>query len=133
MLHSYGLSSVCILYVYKIIISCKNLITLAALIWSLPSVSHDMIFKKIIPCESFATLAALVWSLPSVCPYMLCKDIILCESFVTMVLKTFFLWAILIPLTAFVSFHSCVWSHICNINTLLYDLESLITLADILI
>ena len=70
--------------VYKNIIKRKCLVTLAALIWSIPSMAFKMAFKFTILWESLVTLAALIWFLTSMCLHMCFKMTFIWKSHVTL-------------------------------------------------
>ena len=96
----------------------KSLVTLAALIWSLPSVYGYLTCKMLFPWEILLTLGALIWFLPSVSHHVFCKSTFMCECLVTLVtwiwffhsmcphvfFKVTIFWKSLIPLAALVWF-----------------------------
>ena len=109
-------TSVCHHVTFKIVIHCKSLVTLAALICPLPRVCPRMIFKSIIYYESLVTLAALIWFFPRVCPHVICK--------------TPFPWERLVTLGALIWFLPSVFLHVFFKMPILG--ESLVTLSTLI-
>ena len=68
---------------YKNSLTWDCLDTLAAVIWSLPSVNLHVGYKIAIILESLATLVALIWPLSSVISHMMYKIVIYRKCFVT--------------------------------------------------
>ena len=71
------------LVLIEICFCCKSLVTLAAMIWFLPSVTSLMYFKIVFLCKRLITIAAMIWFHPSVKCFMNLKFVFLCKSFVT--------------------------------------------------
>ena len=103
----------------KITIHWESLVTLATLIWFLPSMCPQMSCKITIRWESLITVATLIWFVPSMHLKMFCNITILWESLVTMsALICFFpmcpqmcckitlMWEILVTLATLMEFFS---------------------------
>ena len=77
------------LVLIEICFCCKSLVTLAAMIWVLPSVTSLMYFKIVFLYKRLITIAAMIWFHPNVKCFMNLKFVFLCKSFVTF---TTFIW-----------------------------------------
>ena len=82
-------------WIFQIIFLCKVFLTIAVMIWFLPSVFSQLNYTVITMWESLLTMATLIWFLIRVCPHMNCKLTILWENIVIIVLiifKIIILW-----------------------------------------
>ena len=68
----------------KIILKWKSFLTLVALIWFLPTVSLHLNIKNNLPWKRFCTMRAFKWFLPSMSYHMFSKNTLLWKSFLTM-------------------------------------------------
>ena len=94
-LHWYGFSPVCVLWccngcivcsqvIFKITAHWESFVTMAALIWFIPSVCFQMAQKMTVSWESLITITAMEWFHQSVCVQVAYKITIMWESLITL-------------------------------------------------